>query len=102
MRGQRPVPRLFGVAWAPLARSHAPVAEPAVDAATAGDEAVVWPALESLYLKLTERPGLRAADFEAPQKPDSLPWMAVALADPLNVPHWAGDFERCLAHAFLS
>jgi hypothetical protein len=70
-------------------------------AATAEDEAIVWPALEGLYLKVTEAPGLRTAGFQAPHRPPSLPWVAVALVDPLNVPPWAEDFERCLAWAFV-
>ena len=70
-------------------------------AATAEDEAVVWPALEGLYLRLTELPGLHAADLQAPRRPESLPWVAVALVNPPAMPSWAGDFERCLAWAFV-
>jgi hypothetical protein len=69
-------------------------------AATPEDEAVVWPELEGLYLKVTEAPVMRSADFQAPHKPASLPWVAVALVIPLALPGWAGDLERCLAWAF--
>jgi hypothetical protein len=86
--------------FATLYRGDRPLRSLAV-AATAEDEAVVWPALEGLYLMATEAPGMRAADFQALHRPPSLPWVAVALVDPLAVPGWAGDFERCLAWAFL-
>ena len=93
------VPHCEAGYFAKLYRGDRPLLSLAV-AATA-DEAVVWPALEGLYLRLTELPGLHAADSQAPRRPGSLPWVAVALADPLAVPFWAGDFERCLAWAFV-
>lgn len=70
-------------------------------AATEEDEDVVWPVLEQMYLKLTELPVLRSADFQASRKPDSLPWLAVVLVAPHLVPSWVADFERCLAWAWL-
>ena len=94
------VPRTESGYFATLYRHDRPLLSLAV-AATEEDEAAVWPALEGLYLKVTEAPGLRAADFQAPHKPPSLPWVAVAVVGLLNVPSWAGDFERCLAWAFV-
>jgi hypothetical protein len=44
---------------------------------------------------------MRSADFQAPHRPAALPWLAVALVNPLGVPSWAGDLERCLAWAFV-
>jgi hypothetical protein len=70
-------------------------------ATSARDEETVWPALEALYLKITEMPVLRSADFAAPSRPASLPWLAVVLLAPHLCPSWAGDFERCLAWAYL-
>jgi hypothetical protein len=39
--------------------------------------------------------------FQAPHRPASLPWVAVALVNPLALPGWAGALERCLAWAFV-
>jgi len=94
------VPHCEAGYFATLCRGEWPLLSLAV-AATAEDEAVVWPALEGLYLKVTEAPGMRAADFQAPHRPPTLPWVAVALVNPLAVPGWAGDFERCLAWAVV-
>lgn len=66
------------------------------------DQVVVWPALESLYLKITELPVLRQADFAVSQCPQSLPWLAVVLIAPHLCSDWTGDFERCLAWAYLA
>jgi hypothetical protein len=65
------------------------------------DEEAIWPALEALYLKITELPLLRSAGFAAPARPASLPWLAVVLIAPHLCPDWAGDFERCLAWAYI-
>lgn len=49
---------------------------PCVEFGVVADDAtakVVWPGLESLYLRLTELPGLRAADFVAPKQPATTP-----------------------------
>ena len=94
------VPHCEAGYFATLCRGEWPLLSLAV-AATAEDEAVVWSALEGLYLKVTEAPGLRAADFQAPHKPPSPPWVAVALVNTLAMPSWAGAFERCLAWAFV-
>ncbi len=62
--------------------------------------AEIWPQLESLYLRVTELPGLRSADFVSPKQPPDLPWIAVVTIVPSFEP-WLGDFERCLAWSFL-
>jgi hypothetical protein len=61
---------------------------------------IVWPQIETLYLQITELPGLRSADFESPKRPRDLPWLAVVTIVPSFEP-WLGDFERCLAWTFL-
>lgn len=66
-----------------------------------GDAEAVWPGLESLYLNVTELPGMRAADFKAPRQPETLPWLAVVLVVPTLLPDWCGDFEKCLAHTWI-
>lgn len=71
-------------------------------AGTAAEAAVAWPTLESLYLRLTELPVVRSADFAAPKRPETLPWLGVILDMPMLAPEWAGDFERCLAWAWLT
>src|SRR5262245_34204710 len=53
------VPHAEAGYFAKLYRGDRPLLSLAV-AATAEDEDVVWPALEGLYLKLTELPGLHA------------------------------------------
>jgi hypothetical protein len=69
-------------------------------------EAEAWPAIEKLYLDLSDsRPELVAPGKEA-EKPSSLPWLAVVvLPFILNQSHddvaWLGDFERCMAWAIL-
>lgn len=62
----------------------------------------LWQEIERQYLRVTEMPGFRSADFAAPHQPESTPWCAVIvmLATPSEA-LWLGDFERCLAWAFL-
>lgn len=70
-------------------------------------EQTVWPEIERMYLMITDR-AMAGADFEAPRMPRSLPWLAVVilsaaagidwLAAGID---WLGDFERCLAWAWL-
>jgi hypothetical protein len=87
-RGQEPVVTC-GLAW------------------TVAGEAEAWPAIEKLYLDLSDsRPELLAPAKEA-SKPASLPWLAVVLLQSLltqsrNDVSWLGDFERCLAWTILS
>jgi hypothetical protein len=42
----------------------------------------VWPAIEKIYLEITDRGDLASADFEAPKMPISLPWLSVVLIKP--------------------
>lgn len=63
--------------------------------------ALVWPGIESLYLRVTELPAMRSADFEAPRQPPGLPWLAVVIVVP-SAEEWLGDFERCLAWTYLA
>ena len=70
-------------------------------------EAEAWPAIEKLYLDLSDsRPELVAPGKEA-EKPASLPWLAVVVL-PFIVNQvredvsWLGDFERCMARTILA
>jgi hypothetical protein len=86
---------------ATVCRGDAPLVTLGV-AATEEDAAVVWPALEGLYLQITDTGPLAAAGLPAPHRPESLPWCAVVLLGPLGeAPGWLSDFERCLAWAWL-
>ena len=85
-------------------------AEPVVTcclAWTEEGEAEAWPAVEKLYLDLSDRhPQLLAPAKEA-SNPASLPWLAVVLLPPLlnqsrDDVGWLGDFERCLAWTILA
>ena len=85
-------------------------AEPIVTSAlawTAEGEAEAWPAVEELYLTLSDRnPELLAPAKEA-SKPGSLPWLAVVLLPSLlnqsrDDVGWLGDFERCMAWTILA
>jgi len=60
-----------------------------------------WPLLESLYHNITELPNNRSADFSASKRPEPTPWCAVVLIDALAAEPWMGDFERCLAWAWI-
>ena len=84
-------------------------AEPVVTcglAWTTEGEAEAWPAVEKLYLDLSDRnPELLAPAKEA-SKPESLPWLAVVLLPSLlnqsrDDVGWLGDFERCMAWTIL-
>ncbi len=79
--------------------------EPIVMCAVAGDEsaaAELWPVLESFYLDLTDGAPYRAIDWQPPTQPESTPWLAVVLVSLTDVSaDWLGDFERCLAWAWL-
>jgi hypothetical protein len=77
---------------------------PLVTIGVAGNEeeaTAIWRGLQDLYLKVTELPTMRAADFKAPKQPP-LPWVSVALIAPWILPDWVGDIERCLAWAWLA
>ena len=65
----------------------------------------VWQFVESHYLALTDGGDLAAADFASPVQPTTTPWCAVILT-PLTPADlvsrdWIGDFERCLAWAWI-
>lgn len=63
---------------------------------------IAWPAIERSYLKMTERSRPhRMADWASPHRPATAPWVSVAIIQPMLVPDWAGDFERCLAWTWL-
>jgi hypothetical protein len=76
-------------------------------AATLADADAIWPGLEQLYRSITDRSPLALADFRETRCPDRLPWCGVVLLPPLLLPphppalKWLGDFERCLAWAWL-
>jgi hypothetical protein len=85
-------------------------AEPVVTcglARSAEGEAEGWPAIEKVYLDLSDHyPQLLAPAKEA-NKPPSLPWLAVVLLPSLlnqsrDDIGWLGDFERCLAWTILA
>lgn len=69
------------------------------------DEAAdkVWPHVEKLYHSITNRSGIRSADFAAAQKPSKAPWIAAMtiLATPEEA-FWIADLERCFAWAFAA
>jgi hypothetical protein len=63
---------------------------------------VLWPHLESLYLRIAELPGLRSADFPVARRPAQTPWVAAVVIGPMpREAYWLGDFERCLAWAWI-
>jgi hypothetical protein len=73
---------------------------------TAEGEAEAWPAIEKLYLDLSDcHPQLLAPAREA-SKPASLPWLAVVVMPFITNQiredvSWFGDFERCMAWTIL-
>lgn len=73
---------------------------------TAEGEAAVWPAVEKIYLGLSdEHPQLFAPAKES-CKPASLPWLAVVVMPFITNQiredvSWFGDFERCMAWTIL-
>jgi hypothetical protein len=66
-----------------------------------GASEVVWQELERLYLRLTDSGPLAGANFQAPVCPGELPWVVVVLLGPVVGYDWLGDFEQCLAWAWL-
>jgi hypothetical protein len=85
-------------------------AEPVVTctlAWTAEGEAEAWPAIEKLYLDLSDRSPQLLAPAKEASKPESLPWLAVVLLPSLlnqsrDDVGWLGDFERCMAWTILT
>lgn len=72
---------------------------------TAPGAAEIWPAVEGLYLGVSD--AFTAAGINAePVEPDRLPWLAVVLLPALMAQSradvgWLGDFERCMAVALM-
>ena len=62
--------------------------------------AEIWPELEALYLRLTDKRPFAGADFAAPSQP-ALPWCAAMTILPDPAMDWLGDFERCMAWAWF-
>lgn len=61
----------------------------------------LWQTLESVYHKLSDRPGAIAAQA-SPEMPTTVPWLGVVILPSLVLTArgdvgWLGDFERCLA-----
>ncbi len=68
----------------------------------AKDAGQLWPVLQQHYHTVTDLPGIRSADFASARQPDGLPWCAsVVIMPTLDESLWLGDFERCLAWAWL-
>lgn len=89
-----------------LASVYSPDGRPCVTFAVAPDADAapnLWPAIESLYLRITEGPVLRRADFAAPRQPATTPWCAAVtiLATP-DEAYWLADFERVVAWAQIA
>lgn len=71
----------------------------AADAESADE---LWPIIERDYLRITELPGIRAADFQSPRRPSETPWCAAytLFAEPAEA-YWIADLERCVAWAWI-
>lgn len=61
----------------------------------------IWPDFESLYYSITDLPGFRSCDFGLARKQERFPLCAALpiLMRPDEM--WVGDFERCMAWAWL-
>jgi hypothetical protein len=67
------------------------------------DSEVVWPALESLYLKLTDRGPVAAINWRASHRPHCTPWIASVIVGEVSpgLASTIADLVRCLAWAFV-
>jgi len=67
------------------------------------DADMVWPALESLYLSVTDKPPFASADWRSPHRPVSTPWVASVIIGPIleTDADKIGKLERYLAWAFM-
>ncbi len=65
------------------------------------NETEAWKVMESKYLKFTDLPIVRSADFEAPRKPETTPWLAIALLNPIAATPDLEELEFVHAWAFL-
>ena len=86
-RGREPVVTC-GLAWTPAGAAEA------------------WPAIEELYLQVSDRAPQLMAATKVAEQPNALPWLAVVILPPIHTLRredigWLGDFERCLAWAIL-
>jgi len=83
-------------------RGQVPLATIGVAADEAGADEV-WPALEGLYLTLTDRGIYARIDWSAPRRPTTPPWCAVVMVSVFDLAAmgWLGDFERCLAWTWI-
>ena len=86
-RGREPLVTC-GLAWTPEGAAEA------------------WPAIEELYLQISDRAPQLMAATKVAEQPNALPWLAVVILPPIHTLRredigWLGDFERCLAWAIL-
>lgn len=69
------------------------------------DDDALWALVESEYLHDTDTGPLATCDMAPPKKPASVPWCAITLdldsASEIEQMEWLGDFERCLAWAWI-
>jgi hypothetical protein len=67
------------------------------------DAEVIWPALESVYLNLTDRGPVAGTDWRAAHRPDRAPWIASVITGEMSPGFTStiADLERCLAWAFV-
>jgi hypothetical protein len=72
-------------------------------AATERQADAVWPALESMYLMITDKCPSATADWKPPHRPAKSPWVAAVIvgAMPEAVASMIDDLERCLAWAWV-
>jgi len=95
--------RLYGVHHLASQRADSNL----LDGMTTEGEAEAWPAIEKLYLDLSDKRPELVAPGKVAEKPGSLPWLAVVLL-PFIVNQrredmgWLGDFERCMAWTILA
>ena len=74
---------------------------------TVKGEAEVWPAIERLYLNVSDKHPELAAPGKHAEKPAALPWLAVValpyiVNQRLDDVYWLGDFERSMAWTILA
>jgi hypothetical protein len=66
--------------------------------------APTWRQMEKLYFEFTDEPAVARMDWASTKEPNHLPWLAVivtGLAADIKAADWIGDFERCMAWAFV-
>lgn len=67
------------------------------------DAGWAWKTVQRVYHEVTDMLDFRAMDWELARQPETTPWCAVVL-EWLNEHEalWLGDFERCLAWAWIN